>query len=124
MGSTGSGSFTDYSKRKSSSGENKDGGSSSKDICGKAFSAKLEDVSRCFFYMHFEKVPALGTEVKVFFNGVRMAVETEKGEEIGYLPTKFNYIRTCLADKFSYVGQVVASSMKPVPSVTVDMTPA
>ncbi len=123
MGSTGSGSFTDYSKRKGSSSEINDGGSSEKDKCGKGFSTKLEDVSRCFYFMNIAKVPIVGTEIRVFFNGVRVAVETLKGEEIGYLPTKYNYIKICLSDKFRYTGQVIASSSKPIPTVTVDIIP-
>lgn len=124
MGSTGSGSFTDYSKRRSSASDSKDGGGSGKDNCGKAFSAKLEDVSRCFYFMNFSTVPPVGLDVRVFFNGVRISVETLKGEEIGYLPTKFNYIKGCIADKYKYVGQVTSSSNRPVPSVNVDLVPA
>lgn len=123
MGSTGSGSFTDYSKRKPTSPEGGDGGSSGKDNCGKAFSTSLDEVSRCFYYINTSNVPPRGTEVNVFFNGLRLSVETKKGEEVGYLPTKYNYLKNCLADGFIYTGVVTASSLKPLPSVTVDVVP-
>lgn len=122
MGSTGSGSFTDYSKRKASS-EVENGGASGQDNCGKGFSTRLEDVSRCFYFMNKNDVPSIGSDVRVFFNGIRIAVETVKGEEIGYLPTKFNYIKSCLDDGFKYIGLVNIASRKPVPSVTVDILP-
>ena len=100
MGSTGSGSLTDYSKRRPKSDEGNSGGGSGKDDCGKAFSTQLEDVSRCFYFIDTGKVPAAGTHVNVFFNGVRLSAETIKGEEIGYLPTKYNYLRACMAAGF------------------------
>lgn len=123
MGSTGSGSLTDYSKRRPKSDETKTGGSSGKDECGKAFSTQLEDVSRCFFFIDTGSVPGSGARVNVFFNGVRVSVETVKGEEIGYLPTKYNYLKVCLDAGFSYNGEVRISTLKPIPSITVDITP-
>jgi hypothetical protein len=123
MGSTGTGSLTDYSKRRPKNEESKTGGSSGKDECGKAISSALEDVSRCFYFIDKGKVPGAGTVVNVFFNGVRVSLETSKGEEIGYLPTKYNYLKLCLDAGFKYKGEVRISSMKPVPSITVDVTP-
>ena len=123
MGSSGSGSLTDYSKRKPTGSEMNDGGGSGKDACGKGFSTSLEEVSRCFYFINAGTVPPVGAEVTVFFNGVRLSIETAKGEEVGYLPTKYNYIRNCMADGFNYSGVISASSMKPVPSVTVDIVP-
>lgn len=124
MGSTGSGSLTDYSKRKPSTSGANDGGNSGTDNCGKGFNATLEEVSRCFYYINTGAVPPVGTEISIFFNGVRISVETTKGEEVGYLPTKHNYLKNCLVDGFVYTGQVVVSSLKSIPSVTVDIVPA
>ncbi|MBN8671461.1 MAG: hypothetical protein J0L80_12290 [Chitinophagales bacterium] len=122
MGSTGTGSFTDYSKRKPTDGGNT-GGSSGKDKCGQAFECSLEEVSRCFYYLNTGNLPTSGTEVTVFFNGVRISVETLKGEEIGYLPTKFNYIKLCIDDGFKYAGVIKSTSLVPTPSVFVDIVP-
>ena len=123
MGSSGSGSLTDYSKRKPGGGA-KNGGSSGDDNCGKGFSTSLEDVSRCSYFINYETIPPIGTIVTIFFNGLRLSVETTKNEEVGYLPTKFNYIRNCMADGFNYTGVISAASLTPFPSVTVDIVPA
>lgn len=124
MGSTGSGSFTDYSRRKPIEPGDGNGGTSGKDECGKGISSTLEDVSRCFYFINTHKVPPVGTEISVFFNGVRVSIESKKGEEIGYLPTKYNYLKNCLADGFQYKGNIRSSSISPIPSIIVDITPA
>jgi len=122
MGSSGSGSFTDYSKRKPTGGMN-NGGGSGDDNCGKGFSTSLEEVSRCFYFINYAKVPKVGTSVNIFFNGLRLAVETVKGEEIGYLPTKYNYIKNCIADGFNYAGVINVAHLSPFPNITVDIIP-
>ena len=124
MGSSGSGSFTDYSNQKPKSSGTKSGGGSGDDKCSKAFSTQLEEVSRCKYFISTGKVPPKGTEIKIVFSGIRLTALTNKNEEVGYLPTKFNYIKNCLADGFKYEGVVSTSSMKPVPSVSVDVVPA
>ncbi|MET6996394.1 hypothetical protein [Chitinophaga defluvii] len=123
MGSTGSGSFSDYSRHKPTNSEGANGGSSGKDKCGEAFSCSLEEVGRCFYFINYGNVPPVETEVFVSFNGVRLVVENKLKEEIGYLPTKFNYIKYCLDDKFKYGGTVTASSITSTPSVNVDIVP-
>lgn len=123
MGSSGSGSFTDYSKRKPANAGDANGGSSGQDKCGLAFSANLEEVGRCFYFINYGDVPPTGTAVTVTFNGYRLAVETTIGEEIGYLPTKFNYLKICLDSDFRYGGVVTSSRTTPSPSVLVDITP-
>jgi hypothetical protein len=62
--------------------------------------------------------------VNVVFNGLRLAVETDLGEEIGYLPTKYNYLKVCMDNGFRYTGSVRTVSIVPTPSVSVDITPA
>lgn len=123
MGSTGSGSFTDYSKRKPNKPEDGGGGASGTDKCGTGFSANLEEVSRCFYFISNGIVPISGEDVKVTFNGSRLVVETILGEEIGYLPTKYNYLKLCLDDGYNYNGVITSSKNKPTPSVFVDMIP-
>lgn len=122
MGSSGSGSLTDYSKRKPTGGV-KNGGGSGEDNCGKGFSTSLEEVSRCFYFINYADVPPVGTNVNIFFNGLRLSVETSKGEEVGYLPTKFNYIKNCMADGFKYTGVINAANLTPLPSINVDIIP-
>lgn len=123
MGSTGSGAFTDYSKRMPDNSEDKTGGSEGVDKCGKAFSTKLEEVSRCFYFLSHKIVPPIKSNIYVVFNGKRIAVENESGEEIGYLPTKYNYIKFCIDEKFKYSGVITHSSLSPIPTVTVDIAP-
>lgn len=123
MGSSGSGSFTDYSQHKPTTPEEKNGGSSGIDKCGIAFSTNLEEVGRCFYFTTFGTVPVSGTSVIVSFKGTRLIVETIVGEEIGYLPTKFNYLKLCIDDGFSYGGVVTNSKNTPTASIFVDIIP-
>jgi hypothetical protein len=124
MGSSGSGSFSDYSRRKPTSPDAKNGGASGEDNCNQAFSASLEEVSRCFYFINTGTVPPIDTEVMVSFNGIRLVVETSLGEEVGYLPTKYNYVRVCIDSGFNYTGVVSGSSATPTPNVKVDIVPA
>ena len=124
MGSTGSGSFTDYSKRKPTGPDNLDGGSSGGDKCAQAFATSLEEVSRCFYFINSSgSLPPIGTEVTIVFNGLRLGVETHLGEEVGYLPTKFNYLKNCMDDGYRYAGVVRNITVIPAPSVLVDIVP-
>jgi hypothetical protein len=120
MGSTGIGSFTDYSESKPKTPET--GGASGEDQCGKAFSTNLEEVPRCDYYIINRNVPAPGTEVEVYLNK-RLFVRTKAGVDVGILPTKFNYLKYCMEDEFQYYGVVQSSTTNPLPSVTVDITP-
>ena len=121
MGSTGSGNFSDY---KQSQPKNNQGGESGEDKCGKAFSSKLEEVQNCQYYDNHDDVPPLETVVIIAFNGQRLTVvDVNTNEEIGYLPTKFNFLKVCLDDGFNFTGVVSASSTEPFPSVSVDISP-
>src|SRR4051794_35612703 len=95
MGSSGTGSLTDYSNHKSGGGS---GGASGQDRCREAFTATLEEVLRCDFYKSTGTVPPVGTDVNIIFNGVRLVATSLNGVEIGYLPTSRNYIRLCMQD--------------------------
>ncbi|MBL7866767.1 hypothetical protein [Flavobacterium lindanitolerans] len=123
MGSTGSGTFSDYSRRKSANQNETNGGASGADNCGQAFSTLLEEVSRCFFFINYSTIPPSGTEVTIAFNGVRLVAENSLGEELGYLPTKYNYLKYCLNDKFRYSGFIDHSTLFPTPSIRVDIAP-
>lgn len=123
MGSTGMGSFTDYSNRKQQTPDDETGGTGQQDICRKAFSTRLEDVERCEYYKANNDVPRVGQEVRIYFSK-RIVAQTLDGVDIGYLPTKFNYINTCLNSGYEYSGIVQSSSNSPIPTVTVDIVPS
>jgi hypothetical protein len=124
MGSSGSGSFSDYSKNKPKSPEEGNGGSSGIDKCTLAFAASLQEVARCFFFMNTGILPPINTPVRLTFNGVRIVAETFKGEEIGYLPTQYNYLKNCMDAGFSYSGVVRNEGITPAPTVLVDIQPS
>ncbi|AOK06940.1 MULTISPECIES: hypothetical protein [Burkholderia] len=76
MGSSGSGSFSDYPGTKAKAVEGDGigvaGGTSGVDRCKQAFSCVLEDVGQCDFYSQFRKVPAPGTQLGIFFDKKRI----------------------------------------------------
>jgi hypothetical protein len=124
MGSSGSSSFSDYSEQKPTSAGANNGGASQIDKCNLAFACSLEEVSRCSYFKE-KGIPSLGTEVVITFNKVRLAaIDMSSGEEIGYLPTKFNYIKNCIDAGFSYSGVVRSISISPTPSILIDITPS
>lgn len=120
MGSTGSGSFSDYSGHKGNSNQ---GGSSDEDKCRKAVSANLEDVANCDYYKTHNALPADNTEVQVAFISPRLAVVDKNKVCIGYLPTAYNYLKICMGDGFSYSGIIKNTSLTPIPHVSVLISP-
>ncbi|RCW29657.1 hypothetical protein [Marinilabilia salmonicolor] len=119
MGSTGSGRFTDY---QGFSGNNpKQGGESSENKCEKAFRTELEDVDTSEFYNSQGRLPDVNTEVIIEFNGHRI-VATINGEEIGNLPTKYNYLRKCM-NEYTYSGIVSNTSSNPINSIIINVSP-
>lgn len=118
MGSTGSGNFSDY---KRNIGKADQGGDSGNDRCSKAFNSSLEEVQTCQYFTTHGVVPPIGTEVNVNFISPRLAVTDSNGLCIGYLPTSFNYLKTCMDDNFNYEGIVSSSSNNPLPFVSVDI---
>lgn len=119
MGSTGSGTFSDYSQRPSASGM-ANGGTSGEDRCAKAFNTQLEEVTRCSYFKNNGSVPPAGTELTVEFSQ-RLTVQTLQGEVLGYLPTKYNFLKPCMDDGYNYEGVVTSSTNTPVASITVDI---
>lgn len=125
MGTSGPARLTDYpgSKKGDKSGGNGDSGSTPEDRCNRAFSVTLEDVEHCTFFKLHGTSPTAGTDVQVAHKK-RIVAETLAGEVVGNLPTRFNYLASCLGAGFKYVGKVVDSANgPPVAKVTVDIAP-
>ncbi|MEO8515653.1 MAG: hypothetical protein ABI426_02865 [Flavobacterium sp.] len=121
MGSTGSGTLSDYD-HKPKGGSNQ-GASSGEDKCARAFSTFLEEVQNCKYFRNTANVPPKGTVVSITFDRPRLAVQDEKNVIIGYLPTKFNYLLACMESGINYSGIVSSSTLIPLASVTVDISP-
>jgi hypothetical protein len=122
MGSSGTGRLTDYSGRSSKGSSSKTGGSSNEDKCGKAFTASLEEIERCEYFTSKSSTPPLNTEIEIVFKKPRLAA-VAGGVIIGYLPTDKNYVKACIDNGYKYPGVVNSSRMKPVPSVSVTVSP-
>jgi hypothetical protein len=120
MGSIGTGRLSDYTGHARQ--PNGQGGSSGQDRCAKAFSAPIEDVDRSDYFKQFGQPPGVGAEVRVEFDR-RPRVTTTNGTLIGFLPTSFNYLRTCIEAGYSYIGYVTVSRQGPVSVVQVDIQP-
>lgn len=52
-----------------------------------------------------------------------MVAKDEEGLIIGYLPTKYNYLRACIADNYTYEGIVNAVLTSPIKTVSIAITP-
>jgi hypothetical protein len=113
MGSTGSGSFGDYKPTKTD------------DLCFNEIKSEfLEDVARSPYYQTLNQVPSIMDEVHVLetLHNRRIAVEcSENGLIIGYLPTKYSYLLSCMKKGIKYVGNVDYSVDQPLPKVTVNL---
>lgn len=122
MGSSGSGSFSDYpgTKAKDVDGTGVAGGASGLDRCQQAFHALLDDVGNSDFYSQFNNVPAVATQLSIAFDGKRVFAVDANGVKVGALPTSFNYLVACLASGVAYVGVVSLSATAPVPTVEAD----
>lgn len=118
MGSTGSGNFSDYKRNISNPNQ---GGDSGQDRCAKAFNSSLEEVQNCQYFTTHAIVPPIRTSVNIIFISPRLAVTDSTGLCIGYLPTSFNYLKTCMDDNFNYEGIVSSSSNNSLPFVSVDI---
>lgn len=122
MGSSGPGNFSDYSNYPRAI-KGVTGAVDSEDKCALAFSTLIEDVDTCEYYSKKGVLPAVGTEVYVDFK-VRLVVKSNDGLIIGYLPTKYNYLRNCIVKGFTYTGIVSVASSTPINTVVVDITPS
>ena len=122
MGSSGTDNFSDYSNYPRAI-KGVTGAVDSEDKCALAFSTLIEDVDTCEYYRKKGALPAVGTEVYVDFK-VRLVVKSNDGLIIGYLPTKYNYLRNCIVKGFTYTGVVSVASSTPINTVVVDITPS
>lgn len=122
MGSSGPGNFSDYTNYPRAI-KGVTGAVDSEDKCALAFSTLIEDVDTCEYYSKKGVLPAVGTEVYVDFK-VRLVVKSNDGLIIGYLPTKYNYLRNCIVKGFTYTGVVSVASSTPINTVVVDITPS
>lgn len=119
MGSSGSGTLSDYSGQpKTGSGSGSSGGSSGSDKCGEAFTASLEDVASHDYYMNHGSVPAAGTQLTIELRSRLVAVAGT--EAVGSLPTRLNYLARCLQNGFTCTGVVTASSNGANPQIQAD----
>lgn len=122
MGSSGTDNFSDYSNYPRAI-KGVTGAVDSEDKCALAFSTLIEDVDTCEYYSKKGVLPGVGTEVYVDFK-VRLVVKSNDGLIIGYLPTKYNYLRYCIVKGFTYTGVVSNVSSMPINTVVVDITPS
>lgn len=121
MGSTGSGSFTDYSGSQNPKGDGGSGGSSGVDQCSKAFACTLQEVALCDYFKQHGSPPPLQTPLSLILNGRILAVDAT-GAVVGALPTSHNYLAACIKAGFKYVGVVTKSVASPLPSVSADFS--
>jgi hypothetical protein len=119
MGSTGSGSFTDYSGSQNPKENGGSGGSSGTDRCSQAFSCTLQEVAQCDYLKKHGAPPPVQSQLSLIVKGRIFAVDAS-GTTVGALPTSHNYLAACLKSGFEYVGLVTASKSSPLPSVTAD----
>lgn len=123
MGSTGTGHLSDYSDYRGAL-IGVTGGKDLVNMCEKAVTTSLEDVEINDYYTSMGSVPPAGTKVILSFNGKRIVAMVNSGKTIGNLPTSYNYLLGCIEEGYSYEGEVVGSSVKPLPSVAIAVAPA
>jgi hypothetical protein len=122
MGSSGSGSFSDYPGSGKAKGSGGGGpGGPPEDQCGKAFSAQLEDVEHHPYFAKHGTPPPVGTDLEVVH--FKRLVAVAEGDIVGNLPTKLNYLAGCMKDGHSYIGKVTVSKLGSSVIVTADFVP-
>ncbi len=112
MGSSGTGKFSDYSKSTQANTSGGNGGSSGEDPCAAEVDAVLEEVERSQYYKLHNSLPSVGIHVGVMLKE-RLAVEVN-GELIGYLPTEYNYLASCIKSGSTYSGVITSVANHPV----------
>ncbi|MGE6415571.1 hypothetical protein ACQKDD_15500 [Planococcus kocurii] len=115
MGSAGTGNFGNYPGN----------ADPSKDMCRmERKNIKLEEVGRSEYLNEHGDVPAIMEPVYLsdqLKNG-RLAVLSENSnKEIGYLPSSNSSLLACMRKGFSYRGNVIYSTLRPIPKVDVDL---
>ena len=123
MGSRGSGRISDYpgsSSSRQSGGPGSSNEEEPQDRCAKAFTARLEDVEQSAYYRAHGTTPPIGTTLEIVQHK-RLVAQTTGGEDIGNLPTSFNYLASCMKDGWRYIGAVRSvASGPPAAIISVD----
>lgn len=132
MGSSGSGSFSDYPGSKGGSpngggaggggGPIGGGGPGGGDKCAQAFSTELEDVEQLPYYAATGVLPPVGTPLTIAHQKRIVALDAQ-GRVVGNLPTAYNHLAECLEEGFTYSGQVTSSTVGPPSLVEADFAP-
>lgn len=122
MGSSGSGSFTDYPGSGKAKGAGGGGaGGLPEDRCGKAFSTQLEDVEHHAYFGKHGSLPPVGTELEVVHS--KRLVAVSDGDVVGNLPIKLNYLAACIKGGYGYIGKVTVSKPGSSAVVIADFVP-
>ena len=80
-------------------------------------------MATCAFFKLHKSLPAPGIPVKVLVAKRLTVATSDTSEEIGHLPTEFNYLRACIKSGRIYEGAVRSSAVRPLPKVSVDIAP-
>lgn len=125
MGTTGTGRFADYPGPGRTRGAGETGEDRPSEDCTAPLTGiKLEDVAASPYFERAQALPEPGQAVGVrgSLYRKRMAVEvSQSGEVLGFLPTRFNYLLAYIRQGYRYEGVVISSSMRPIPSVAVNL---
>lgn len=115
MGSTGTGSFGDYYGVSEPT----------KDMCRKNIDIiSLEEVGRLEYFNKYNDVPEMMDRVVLSDkaeNGRLVVLVENTGEKLGLLPSKHANLLACMRKGFSYRGNVIFSTLKPLPKVDVNL---
>jgi len=130
MGSTNTGRFSDYPSAPKTPGAPSGGSGASggqDDPCNRVIAEQLlDEVERCDYWTSHQDVPPVGSDVVLLpqLQGGRLAVALAgTGEILGYLPTKFNYLRACMEQGWRYQGEVVAALRELTALIRIELGP-
>jgi hypothetical protein len=89
--------------------------------CSQVFSTFLTDVNS--YVRKHNSVPSVETALAIRLHNDKLVAMDNSGNEMGYLPSRYNYLVDCIEQGYSYTGKVIASSINPFVSVIIDVTP-
>ena len=112
MGTTGRGSFQDY----------RDEDSDNKNQCDDVFKTNLEEVENSDYFNNNDSLPDIGERLHISVDK-RIKAVAENGETVGYLPTKYNYLKFCMDEGYLYLAEVTQSLAVPLPKIKVEVSP-
>lgn len=128
MGTSGSGSFSDYpsgKKGSSTTDSTGDGSGINQNSCEKAIGEiDLEEVATLDYFKNHQNVPNIDDEVELSnkLDGGRLVVLCNN-LKLGYLPAKYSYLLTCTKEGYSYRGTVIDTTTSPLVHVQIDLGP-